>query len=138
MDLQQIADELLAATRASRVTIRLPAEDAFFPIQYEALAPGTHSLRGDTTIDLAAAATFQELKRTLRPLVQDDVLTADVSVPPELIDAYRVRAQILAPIVHDGELAGVVSVHYAPGPRSWTGEDVAAATQAAADVQATL
>ena len=135
---QTLMEELLAATNSSRVTLRLDTPGQVFPIVAEALAPGIRSLVNDTSIDLRGAATFKYLERTLQPLVQDDCLAAEDAAPPELIELYGVRAQMLAPIVKDGELAGIVSVHYAPGPREWNGEDIAAITQTAGEVQAEL
>lgn len=40
------------------------------------------------------------------------------------------RAQMLAPIKQDGELVGIVSVHYGPGPRHWRRTDIAAVERA--------
>ena len=138
MAFQTLVDELLDATGASRVTLRLDTPGQVFPVVAEALAPGTRSIRDDVVIDLRSAATFQYLERTLQPLVQNDVLEADEPPPPELIELYGVRAQMLAPVIKDGSLAGIVSVHYAPGPREWDGEDVAALTQTAEQVQREL
>lgn len=38
---------------------------------------------------------------------------------------------MLAPLVRDGQLIGIISVHYAPSTRKWTEEDVAALDDAA-------
>jgi GAF domain-containing protein len=37
-----------------------------------------------------------------------------------------------------GELVGLVSVHYVPGPRSWTGEEIAAVEDVVARVRREL
>jgi GAF domain-containing protein len=49
-----------------------------------------------------------------------------------------VKAQMLAPIVRDDRLIGVISVHYVPGPRDWSAEDVATLREAAERVQREL
>ncbi|MFD4975764.1 GAF domain-containing protein [Streptomyces sp. NPDC058424] len=58
--------------------------------------------------------------RTRRVLMQDDCQTANPSPPQALLDAYQVRAQMLAPIVRDGRVVGWLSFH-SRDPRRWTG-----------------
>jgi hypothetical protein len=43
--------------------------------------------------------------------VQEDCSTADPAPPPELIELYGVRAQMVAALVGDDGLIGVISVH---------------------------
>jgi GAF domain-containing protein len=45
---------------------------------------------------------------------------------------------MLAPLVRDGRLIGIISVHYAPSTREWTEEDVAALDDAARRVSDAL
>jgi maleate isomerase len=54
------------------------------------------------------------------------------------VELYGVKAQMLAPIVREDRLAGVISVHYIPGPRDWRAQDVAALKEAAERVQREL
>jgi GAF domain-containing protein len=135
---QEIVEELLQATNASRTTLRLDRPNAVYPVAAEALAPGIGSIAGDTSIDLAASATFQFLDRERRLLIQPDLLAADPAPPPELIEGYGARAQMLAPIVRGERLLGILSVHYAPGPREWTADDVAVLERAVEQVLAEL
>jgi maleate isomerase len=135
---QEIVEELLLATEASRTTLRLDRAGAVYPVAAEALAPGIGSIAGDTTIDLRASATFRFLDRERRLLIQPDLLAADPAPPPELIAAYGAKAQMVAPVVRDERLLGILSVHYAPGPREWTAEDVAALERAVEQVLAEL
>lgn len=132
---QEIVDGLLEATAASRVTIRLERPGETLPIVAEALAPGIPSLQGPSTIDLRAAPTVRYLAETLGTLIQDDLLATDTPPPPELIQQYGARAQMLAAVGSDGTLAAIVSVHYSPGPRHWTDGEVAALEAAAARVR---
>jgi GAF domain-containing protein len=131
---QEIVEELLLQTGASRTTLRLDSPEAFFPVVAEARAPGTGSIAADSSIDLGAAPTFQFLARERRLLIQPDLLAADPAPPPELVERYGARAQMLAPIVRAEQLVGILSVHYAPGPREWTAEDVAVLQRAVARV----
>jgi maleate isomerase len=138
MTCQEIVEKLLADTGASRTTIRLDRPDAVFPVVAEATAPGINSIADATSIDLKAAPTFVFLAEEKRPLIQPDLLDTDVPAPAALIELYGARAQMLAPILRDDELVGILSVHYAPGTREWTAEDIAALEQAAEQVQAQL
>jgi GAF domain-containing protein len=134
MSYQQVVEELLQDVGASRTTLRLRSPDAFFPVVAEALAPGIGSIADDTTIDLAASPTFKSLESEQRLLVQADLLAADPAPPPQLIEFYGARAQMLAPVVREAELVGIVSVHYAPGPREWTDGEIGSLERATARV----
>lgn len=129
--LQALVEETLAATQASRVTLRVDTPGAVFPVVAEACGEGVRSIREATEIDLRAAATFQWLSREQRTLVQRDCLRDDPIAPQALIDLYGVRAQILAPLVRHGRLVGIVSVHHAATPRVWAASEIAAAESAA-------
>jgi maleate isomerase len=139
---QEILQELLVSTGASRTTLRLdlPDQDAGLDtVAAEALAPGIRSIRNDTSIrNLRGASTVRFLVEQRRPLVQNDCLADALAPPSELIELYGVRAQMLAPIVRDDRLIGVISVHYVPGPRDWRAEDVAALQEATERVQREL
>ena len=133
-----LAAELLEATRAGRVTLRLDTPGDVFPVVAEACAPGVRSIRGATEIDLRAAKTFQYLEREQRLLIQRDCLTDEPVAPRELIELYGVRAQMLGPVLRDGRLAGIVSVHHPETPRDWTPLEIEALRRAAEVVTGTL
>jgi len=135
---QSTIENLLGETAASRTTLRLDRPDSFFPVVAEACAPGIRSIADDTSIDLRASATFRSLESERQLLIQSDLLSADPPPPPELIELYGARAQMLAPVVRHDALVGIVSVHYSPGPRTWTDDEVAALERAVQDVLAEL
>ena len=139
---QVIMEDLLRSTESSRTTLRLDLPDqgaGLDAVVAEALAPGVRSLRGDTSIrNLRDVSTVRFLETQRRPLVQNDCSADDLAPPPELIELYGVKAQMLAPIVREDRLVGVLSVHYAPGPRDWSAEDVAALREATERVQREL
>ena len=138
MTFDETVQELLDSTGASRTTLRLDRPEGFFPVVAEALAPGVKSIAADSSIDLEASPTFQFLQREQRLLIQPDLLAADPAPPPELIELYGARAQMLAPLVQDERLIGILSVHYAPGPREWTAAEVSSLEQAVERVLAEL
>ena len=132
---QLLVEELRRVTAASRVTLRLNDGHGGFPVVAEALSPGIRSIAGETAIDLRSAPTFQYLERELRPLIQEDIMASAVAPPPELVERYGARAQILVPVVRDGRMVGFVSVHESRGPRRWSHQEIAAAESVASRVE---
>ncbi|MGH3136046.1 MAG: GAF domain-containing protein [Gaiellaceae bacterium] len=133
--LAAVVERLLARTGASRVTLRqdLPGDYAF-PVTHEALAPGTASLMEERTIDLRTQPVVAELAQG-RQVVQDDCRSAsDDAAFHRMREVYGgLAAQIVTPVVQDGQLAAIVSVHQLGEPRTWTREEIAAAALAAED-----
>ena len=139
MTLQALMEELLERTGASRTTLRIDDEPGVeFPIKAEALAPGIDSIAGDPTLRVRVSATFQWVDRQRRLLVQDDLRDADPAPAPQLVEKYGARAQMLAPVVRGGEVVGLVSVHYAPGPRQWTEDEISAVEEIVERVERAL
>jgi maleate isomerase len=128
-------EQLLAATGASRVTVRLDLPQLGFGVDdvaAEARQDGVASLKGQTAINQRAAATVQWLERERRLLVQNDLAGADPAPPQQLVEIYCARAQVLAPLEREGNLVGWISVHENRGPRHWSNEDQRALETAAA------
>jgi GAF domain-containing protein len=138
--LAAVLDELLAATRASRVTLRrdVPGDYAF-PVVEEALAPGVGSRREERSVHLPGQPVVVELARGCQ-VVQDDSRAAydDPAYQRMLVVYGGLAAQIVTPIHEDGELAAIVSVHQLGTTREWTQADVAAASAAAERVRELL
>lgn len=139
-ELNAVVERLLAQTGASRVTLRqdVPGDHAF-PVTHEALAPGVGSLMEERTVDLRTQPVVAELVRG-RQVVQNDSRAAhDDAAFQRMLRAYGgLSAQIVTPVVRYGRLVAIVSVHELRGSRSWTSEEIAAATLAAEEVGALL
>jgi GAF domain-containing protein len=138
--LDEVIDELLRVTRASRVTLRrnLPGEDVF-PVVAEALQPGVGSLRDERSVNLATQPVVREVQRG-RQVVQDDCRTAYADPRfQRMLETYGgLAAQIVTPVAVDGVLQAIVSVHQLGTPRHWTAEEVDAARHAAERVRELL
>jgi maleate isomerase len=117
--------DLRAATNASRTTLRLQSTGVAFAVVAEALAPGVVSIRDAEIPSLSAAPTVRFLAESLKILIQSDCVNAELPPPPDLLAQYAVRAQMLAPVIGNGGLIGIISVHDNRGPRDWTDNDVA-------------
>lgn len=141
MPFQDILEELLESTAASRTTLRPDLPDRRLHVDRvaaEAVAPGVRSIAEDGSIDQRALPTVRFLEEERRTLVQNDCSNADPSPPPALIEFYGVKAQMLEPIVRDEHLLGWISVHYTPGPREWSEGDIGALSRAVERVQREL
>ncbi len=71
--------------------------------------------------------------QTGRQVVQDDCRTAyDDPDFQQMLDTYGgLAAQIVTPVMAGDRLQAVVSLHQLGRPRTWTAEEIAAATKAA-------
>jgi GAF domain-containing protein len=138
--LQQVVDELLSATGASRCTLRQDVPDDYFPVTHEALAPDAPSIRDERTTDLRRAPVVRELLETQRQVVQDDCASAfEDPAFQRMLTAYGgLAAQIVTPVFLDGRLRAIVSLHQLGAPRRWTPDDRALAAAAAERVRALL
>lgn len=139
-DLSAVLDDLLAVTGADRVTLRRDVPgDYRFPVVEEALAPGAGSLRDERSVHLPTQPVVAEVARG-RQVVQDDCRAAhDDPAFQRMLDTYGgLAAQIVTPVMADGRLEGIVSVHELGAPRSWTPAEVAAAAAAAERIRALL
>ena len=110
-------------TGATRTTLRVDFEDFRFPVEVECLAEGAGSIKGDETFDLRKAASSKAVLETREMLVQDDCTDHPFAPPPEFVELYGVRAQIICPIVRDERVVAIISVHSRQGPRHWSEED---------------
>ncbi len=139
-DLHDLLEELLRSTGASRVTLRrdVPGE-APFPVIEEALAPGVGSLRNESSVHLPSQPVVREIQAG-RQVVQDDCAAAfdDPAFQRMLVAYGGLAAQIVTPVTVDGKLEAILSLHQLGEPRSWTNDEIAAATLTAERVGAAL
>jgi GAF domain-containing protein len=137
--LQEVVDDLLAATGASRVTLRQDTAADFFPVTREALAPGTPSIRDVVAPNMPRQPVVLEMVRG-HQVVQEDCLSAfDDPDFQEMLDLYGgMRAQIVTPVTEEGTLKAVISVHQLGRAREWTSNEIEACNEAAARVKSFL
>lgn len=135
-----VLEELLAATGASRVTLRrdVPGEDAF-PVVEEALAVGVGSLRGERSVHLPTQPVVLEVQQG-RQVVQDDCAAAydDPEFQRMLVAYGGLAAQIVTPIEVRDRLEAILSVHQLGTPRDWSADEIATVTAAAARLRGLL
>jgi GAF domain-containing protein len=135
-ELDDVLRGLLACTGASRVTLRqdLPGDYAF-PVTHEALAPGVGSLMRERTVDLRNQPVAFEVAQG-RQVVQDDCAVAyEDPAFHRMRETYGgLAAQVVTPVMHDGAVEAIVSLHQLGSPRHWTEFEIEACRAAAARV----
>ncbi len=131
-EIDAILEQLLAATGASRVTLREDVPGDVFPVTHEALADGTPPITGVATPDMARQPVVLEVGQG-RQVVQDDCLaSSDEPHFRAMLELYGgLRAQIVTPVVHDGRVVAIVSLHQLGRKRQWSEDEIAAASGAA-------
>jgi GAF domain-containing protein len=134
--IDDVLQALLDSTGASRVTLRqdLPGDYAF-PVTHEALAAGVGPLKEERTVDLRNQPVAREVAAG-RQVVQDDCAQAyDDPAFHRMREVYGgLAAQIVTPVLTDGRLAGIVSLHQLGSPRRWTEAEIESCRAAAARV----
>jgi GAF domain-containing protein len=131
-EIDGILGELLASTGASRATLRRDVPGDVFPVTNEALADGTRSIMGVATPDMARQPVVLEVQQG-RQVVQEDCLAAsDEPHFHAMLELYGgLRAQIVTPVVREGRVVAIVSLHQLGRTRRWTETEIEAASDAA-------
>ncbi len=131
-EIDAILGELLRSTGASRVTLRQDVPGDVFPVTNEVVTDGAQPIKGVATPDMPRQPVVLEVQQG-RQVVQEDCLAAsDEPHFREMLELYGgLRAQIVTPIVRDGRLAAIVSLHQLGRTRRWTEDEIAAASETA-------
>jgi len=137
--MQAIAERLRAQTGGDRTTLRIDLPAAGCSVGMcaaESHGPAVRSIRRDAALPQRDLETVRWLEEHRRPLIQPDF--ADAPRPPQaLVEGYGVRAQMLAPVLHGGDMLGWLSVHSLT-ERGWSDADQLAAAAAAHETEALL
>lgn len=129
--LQEIAESVLGATGATRVTIRAAADG--FGVAAEALVRGTPSVRGSRPDPGADPVVERVLSGET---VVDNAVHMDLPADDPRAK-YRITAEIVTPVMAAGAVVGVLSVHETARERTWSAgevDSVLAGARAAAGV----
>jgi len=140
-EIQAIVEGLLSETGASRVTLRqdVPGEHVF-PVTDEALAPGVGSLKEERSVDMRMQPVAIEVGAG-RQVVQNDSAAAyeDDAAYHRMREIYGgLAAQIVTPVLVDGRVVAVLSLHQLGLTREWTEAEIEACREAAARLAALL
>src|SRR5262249_52554387 len=122
-----------------RVAIRVDDQPGdTFPVKAEACAAGVARIAAYRTEGIRESESFRWIARERRVLVQDDIASSPLTPPPAVQARYGVRAQLLVPVLSDGEFVAIVSIHETRGVRGWSADEVEEAVRIADDVASAL
>ena len=119
--IEQLIEALRVELGVQRATVRVDVPDAYFPVRYEALAPGAGSLRDDPT-DLTKQPVPRVLAERGGQVVQEDAAAAFPNDPGfhEMRERYGgMRAQIVTGCYREGVLVALLSIHDLRGARDF-------------------
>ncbi len=134
-EIDAILGELLRSTGASRVTLRRDVPGDVFPVTNEAVAEGAQPIKGVATPDMARQPVVLEVQQGRQVVQEDCIAASDEPHFREMLELYGgMRAQIVTPIMREGRVVAIVSLHQLGRTRRWTEDEVAAATEAARKV----
>ena len=129
--LADLLDALRTDTDAGRTTVRIDDSRIGLhcdTVAAESLSEGVHSILTLNTLDQRNAAAVKWLDKNRRTFVMNDTLDPwDPEVAPEreVVEAYGIRSEMVAPVIRHGDVVAWVSVHYTRGPRVWTDAEIA-------------
>ena len=139
-----LLDALRTDTDAGRTTVRIDDRRLGFHVDTvaaESLSEGVHSILTLNTLDQRNAAAVKWLENNRRTFVMNDTLDPwDPEVAPEreVVEAYGIRSEMVAPVIKDDDVVAWVSVHYTKGPRVWTDAEIARIEAACESVREVL
>ena len=118
-----ILEELGEDLEVQRVTVRLEADDAVFPVAHEWLGQGAASIRRTPQVDMATQPVVLAMQAGAEQVAQDDCASAtDDPGFQEMLRLFGgMKAQIVT-AVRDrrGEIVLLLSVHDLVAPRTWS------------------
>ncbi|HWI71652.1 MAG TPA: GAF domain-containing protein [Baekduia sp.] len=134
--LQHVAEELFAAAKPLRVTVRVATtENPHYPVLGEVLEGDAFSLSGGMSQlgyqgeDIHRQATVTLMRETGKTIVQRDT-AVDPPVVPHAREFGGQAGQMLIPLRHAGAFVGFIAVHSSGEVRDWSSEDIAALERA--------
>lgn len=137
--MQTVTEQLRVDTGADRTTLRIDLPAAGCSVATcaaESLGRSAPSIRRDATLPQRDLETVRWIEKNRTALVQND-FSAEPHPPQALLDVYGVRAQMLAPVIHDGDMVAWLSVH-SLSERTWSNQEQGALASAARQVEGLL
>ncbi len=107
-------------------------QDNYGVVVAESVAPGWTRALGLTIEDPCFEARYLDQYRDGRVRAVNNIYEADV--PPcylEQLEKLEVKANLVTPILNEGELFGLLVAHHCAAPRTWQAEEIEFLTQLA-------
>jgi GAF domain-containing protein len=123
--LQRVIENLLLVTAASRAMLQLARADGGFAIEAEAVQHAQRQIRHhELEAAVPDAKTIATLKRDQDVIVQPESEPHAAGSNPAA--ALSGTTRMLAPLIQDGRLVGVISLHHTLDSRPWGPQDKSA------------
>jgi methyl-accepting chemotaxis protein PixJ len=122
--LNTTVSELRYALNTDRVIVYRFHDDWNGTIIAESVALGWEKILGQTVVDPFKEGLIERYKNG-RVRSMDDIYAEEIaSCHRALLEGFQIRASIVAPILQQGELIGLLCAHQCSGPRKWEEEEV--------------
>ncbi|WP_219904077.1 GAF domain-containing protein [Stenomitos frigidus] len=123
--LDQALQDAKALLDVDRVVIYRFYHDWSGYISTEAVSPGLPIAFGDKIEDACISSDLIEAYRQGRVVATDDVLNAGFHPDHmKLMHKLRIRANLVTPILKDGQLYGLLIAHHCEAPHSWKPSEI--------------
>ncbi len=128
-------EEVRRVLNCDRVVVYSLNEDDQGVVIAESVAPGFTRALGLTIEDPCFEARYLEKYQNGRVKAIDNVYEADMmACYLEQLEKLEVKANLVTPIIHEGNLFGLLVAHQCANPRSWQQQEILWLTQIAAQV----
>lgn len=105
-------------------------------VTFESLSSPEFSILGSTGADECFNNEYAELYLEGRLKAIDDIERADIHpCHREFLESLGVKASLVAPILKNSELWGLLIAHHCQSPRTWSDEDKAEMKAVAAELE---
>jgi methyl-accepting chemotaxis protein len=116
--------ELRYALNTDRVIVYFFESDWCGTIVAESVALGWEKILGKKVEDPFREGLIERY-RNGRVRVMNDIYTENLTkCHQEILEGFQIKASIVAPILQNGSLIGLLCAHHCSGPRKWEVEDV--------------
>ncbi|MGK7935789.1 MAG: GAF domain-containing protein [Xenococcaceae cyanobacterium] len=128
-------EEVRRALKCDRAVIYSLNQENQGVVIAESVAPGFTRALGLTIEDPCFEARYLEKYQNGRVKAIDNVYEADMmACYLEQLEKLEVKANLVTPIIHEGNLFGLLVAHQCANPRSWQQQEILWLTQIAAQV----
>lgn len=122
--LNLMVTELRYALNTDRVIIYRFSDDWNGTIIAESVASGWHTILGETVYDQFREGLIERYQNG-RVRAMNDIRTENLtSCHLDILEGFQIRASIVAPIVQNKKLVGLLCAHQCSGPRLWEPQDI--------------
>jgi methyl-accepting chemotaxis protein PixJ len=129
--LNTTVSELRYALKTDRVIVYRFHDDWNGTIMAESVAAGWRKVLGETVQDPFQEGLIDRYKNGRVRAMNDVDAEGLAECHRDILKGFQIRASIVAPVLQNGELIGLLCAHQCNGPREWQPEDIDLFTQLA-------